>query len=138
MNSRDALHVVTAMERALRPSFRSPPETERQVQDAASVILSAIGLAFHRDKEVAAVGPRAFRPDFTVPDLVLAIEVKLAKPGHEASAIQEELSADIAAYRTRWSHFLAIIYDVGVISDPHGFYTANMTHFGVSALIIKH
>jgi len=82
---RQAFELEGALERALRPHFRSgPPSTEREVQDAVEDILHALGISFHREKETAPVGPRASRPDFTVPDLELAIDVKLAKPGHGA------------------------------------------------------
>ena len=101
-------------------------------------IFNALGVVYVREKGVAPIGPRAFHPDFTVPDLDLAIEVKLATASHRASAIQEEIAADISAYRTKWRHLLIIIYDNGVITDPYQMRRDNMKYFGVSVIIVKH
>lgn len=137
--SKEAFDIEGGIERALRPTFRSfPPKREREVQDAVENILNALGVDFGREKEAAPVGPKAFKPDFTVPDLDLAIEIKLAKENHGAAKIQEELSADIAGYGTKWKRLLVVIYDVGVIQDPLQMRRENMKHFGVSVLIIKH
>lgn len=134
----EIIDIESALERALRPSFKkSAPTSEREVQDSVETILQALGVNPRREDERAPVGPKSFIPDFTVPDLKLAIEVKLAKDNHGSSKIQDELSADIAAYSTQWDHLLAIIYDLGVIADPHTMRADNLKHFGVSVLIIK-
>jgi hypothetical protein len=139
IRQREAIDIEAAIERALRPTFfSSPPSSEREVQNAVETILNALGIVFVREKEAAPVGPRAFHPDFTVRDIELAIEVKLASPTHNASAIQEEIAADISAYRTKWRHLLFIIYDNGVITDPYQMRRANMQHFGISVVIVKH
>lgn len=138
LNSRDALDIASSIERALRPSFSAPPTREKEVQDVVATILRSLGVNFHREKETAPVGPKSFVPDFTVPNLNLAIETKLASPNHPASAVQEELTADIAAYRTRWKHLLVVVYDLGVISDPHRLRDENMKHFGITVIVVKH
>ena len=136
---KEAIDIEAAIERALRPTFfSSPPSSERDVQNAVETILNALGIVFVREKEAAPVGPRAFHPDFTVQDIELAIEVKLASLTHSASTIQEEIAADISAYRTKWRHLLFIVYDNGVITDPYQMRRANMQHFGVSVVIVKH
>jgi len=139
LNPREAIDIESAIERALRPSFRSgPPNSEKEVQDAIENILRALGVEFTRDKEVAPVGGKAFRPDFVVISLDLAIEIKLAKSGHGAAEIQEEMTADIGACRTRWRHFMVVIYDLGVIPDPYHLRTSNLKLFGVSVVVVKH
>jgi len=84
------------------------------------------------------VGAKGFRPDFIVERLELALEVKLAKPGHDAAMIQEEIAADISAYRTKWKQLLFVIYDIGVIADPYRIRQSNIALFGVSVVVIKH
>jgi len=139
LNRRETIDIESAIERALRPAFRNgPPTNEKDVQDAIEDILNAIGIKFTRDREVAPIGPKAFKPDFIVEDLDLAIEVKLARDSHPAAAIQDELNADISAYRTKWKRLLVIIYDLGVIDDPYKMRKDNMQYFGVSVIIIKH
>ena len=139
LESPETIDIEAAFERALRPSFRSSaPSSEREVQDAVENILNSIGIEFVREREAAPVGPRAFHPDFTVSSLELAIEVKLASKTHGASAIQEEITADISAYRTKWKRLLVVIYDNGVIVDPYQMRRENMKHFGVAVVIVKH
>jgi len=134
-----ALDLETAVERSLRPSFRrGPPENEREVQDAVQDILNALGIEHVRDKEVATVGIRSSRPDFTVESLDLALEVKLATPSHLEAAIQEEINADVSAYGTKWTHLLFVVYDLGVVDDPYRMRQDNLKHFGVSLVVVKH
>lgn len=135
----EALDALAAIERALRPAFRNgPPAVERDVQDAIETILQAAGVRYTREQETAPVGPRAFTPDFVLTDLDTALEVKLATPKHGASDIQEELAADIAAYPTKWKRCMFVIYDLSTITDPDALRRANMDHFGVTVLIVKH
>jgi hypothetical protein len=139
LNHKEAIDIESAVERALRPAFRNePPTNEKDVQDAVEDILNALGIKFTRDREVAPIGPKAFKPDFIIKDLDLAIEVKLARESHPATAIQDELNADISAYRTKWKRLLVIVYDLGVIDDPYKMRKDNMQYFGVSVIIIKH
>lgn len=136
---KEAIDIEAAIERTLRPSFRAgPPNSERDVQDAVEDILRALGVGFTRDKEVTSVGVKAFRPDFIVTSLDLAIEIKFAKHGHGAALIQDEIAADITGYKTKWRHLLVVIYDLGVIDDPHQMRASNLNLFGVSVIVIKH
>lgn len=138
-DGRDALDLENAIERSLRPSFRSaPPGSEKDVQDAVENILNAVGVLFVRDKDVVVTGPRASRPDFTFEGLDLALEVKLAKEGHSASKIQEEINADITAYKQRWRRLLFVVYDLGIIDDPVRLVRENQRLFGVTVVVIKH
>jgi hypothetical protein len=139
LSPKESIDIEAAIERTLRPSFRSaPPASERDVQDAVENILRALGVDFTRDRDVTPVGPKAFRPDFVVTSLDLAIEIKLAKPGHGPALIQEEVAADITGYKTKWRHLLVVIYDLGVIDDPHTMRVSNLKLFGVSVIVIKH
>ena len=139
LNKKESIDIESAIERSLRPSFRSvSPSNEKDVQDSVENILNALGIVFTREKDAAPVGARAFKPDFVLDSLHLAIEVKLAKKGHGASAIQEEIAADITAYRTRWKHLMFVVYDLGEIADPHQLRRENMRLFGVSVIVIKH
>ncbi len=138
-NEQEAIDIEAAIERSLRPSFRrQTPSLERDVQDALEVILNALGFKFKREKESTAVGGKSFKPDFTLEDIDLALEVKLARQGHGAAEIQEEIAADIAAYRTKWKRILFVIYDLGVMDDPYRFRVENMKAFGVNVIIVKH
>jgi hypothetical protein len=139
ISSRKTIDLLGAIERSLRPFFGSnAPTREIQVQDAIEVVLNSLGIRYSRDKETAAVGPRGFRPDFSLTEEETALEVKLTKEGHGASAVQEEISADIAGYSTCWSRLIVVIYDVGAIANPKEMERENMKHFGVTVLVVKH
>jgi hypothetical protein len=80
ISHRESIDISSAIERSLRPAFRSaPPATEREVQDQLEIILNAIRVPFTREQDTAPVGARAFKPDFVIEELALAVEVKLAK-----------------------------------------------------------
>lgn len=139
LNPKEAIDIESSIERALRPAFRdTPPKLEKEVQDAIENILNALGVQFTRDREVTSVAGKAFKPDFIVQQIDLAIEVKLAKTGHGVAQIQEEINADISAYKTKWKNLLFVIYDLGVINDPYKFQTENIKLFGISVRVIKH
>jgi len=136
---RETIDVVDAIERALRPRFKDgPPGNEDAVQDAVEGILDAIGVRYTRDKETIVAGARATKPDFVLTDLDSALEVKFARGRHGGSEVQEEIHADITAYRTRWKHLIFVIYDCGVIADPHAMVRENQRLFGVRLVIVKH
>ena len=139
LGSSGPFDVETAIERALRLAFKSgPPKNEKAVQDQIEVILASAGVEFTREQETAPVGPRAFKPDFALTPMDLALEVKFTNDKHSASDAQEEISADIAAFKTKWSRLLVVVYDLGAIDDPQRMRNDNMKHFGVSVLIVKH
>jgi hypothetical protein len=134
----DALDIEGAVIRALRPSFKDPPTGEKEVQDAVANILRAVGVEFTREQDTAPVGPHAFKPDFVVGSMDLAIEVKWLGPKTSVSDIQEQLAADVVGYRTRWKRLLVVVYDLGRISDPEHFKRENMKRFGVAVVVVKH
>ncbi|HAG83136.1 MAG TPA: hypothetical protein DCL61_18720 [Cyanobacteria bacterium UBA12227] len=136
---KEVIDIESGIERALRPAFRANrPNSEKAVQDAIENILNALGVSFVRDREVAHVGGKAFKPDFTVGELDLALEVKLATESHGVSKIQEEIAADISAYRTKWRYLIFVIYDLGVIDDPYQLRREHIKLFGVPVVIVKH
>jgi hypothetical protein len=139
LRGQEALDIMTAINRALRPSFKLKPTSEKEVQDAVENILRAIGIDYHREKERAALGPTTFIPDFTIPSIELALEVKFATETLGAAKIQHEMAEDIAGYSVKWKRLLFVVYDGdGVIADPDQLRRANEATFGVSVLIVKH
>ena len=139
LNSKAAIDIETAIERALRPAFRDvQPKSEKEVQDAIENILNALGVEFTRERDVTSVVEKYYKPDFVIESLDLAIEIKLANVGNGVAKIQEDLNADISGYRTKWKNLLFVIYDLGVITDPYKFQADNIKLFGISVRVIKH
>jgi len=139
LSSTVAIDIESAIERSLRPRFRDiQPSLEKEVQDAIENILVTLGIDYTREREVTSVGGKAFKPDFIIGEIDLAIEIKLAKSGHGIAKIQEEINADISAYKTKWRNLMFVIYDLGVIHDPYQFRKDNINLFGISVVIVKH
>lgn len=134
----DRACVRAALKRALRPAFKSGvPKDEKEVQDAVEQILTTLGVTYHREKERHPVGATTFIPDFTLPVLSVAIEVKVTRPGRGEAVIQRELVQDSAGYGS-WSYILAVVYDTAsIIDDPARMEDASQ-EIGVDLLIVKH
>ena len=137
--TKDALDLEGAIERALRPSFRkAPPKDEYEVQDAVQNILNALGIQHTRDTEVAPVGGKSFKPDFVLEEWDMALEVKYTRGSTGPALIQEQMAADVAAYNTKWSKSLFVVYDNGTIADPYQFRLDNMRKLQTAVVIVKH
>jgi hypothetical protein len=135
----DTLSLRGALERAVRPFFgREAPVSEKALRDVVEVVLNALAVRFSREKEGVVVGQRTFIPDFVLPDSDLAVEVKYCRESTTAKQVREEIAADFGAYRTRWKHALALVYDCGQIQDGAAFARDAALHFGASIVIVRH
>jgi hypothetical protein len=126
----------------LRRAVFEVPAQEREVQNAVEQLLIGRGLTkgLDYDREVGRVkvSIKEVVPDFVLPKLSLAIEVKLAKTDAKAKAIVDEINADIQAYGRRYSHILFIVYDLGTIRDALEFTRDLESVDGVEVIIVKH
>lgn len=96
------------------------------------------GLDYDRETGRVKVSIKEVVPDFILPKLSLAIEVKLAKTDSQAKAIVDEINADIQAYGRAYSHLLFIVYDLGTIRDTLEFTRDLESVGGVEAIVVKH
>ncbi len=137
--SNDALDLEAAIERAIRPTFREgPPQDEKAVQDAVQNTLNALGILHSREREAVSIGGKSFKPDFIIEALDMAVEVKYARGNRGPADLQEEMAADVAAYSTRWTRILFVVYDNGTIADPYQFRIDNIRKLQTSVVIVKH
>ena len=67
----------------------------------------------------------------------MCIEVKLLKEGRRSKVI-EEISADITAYKKKYSRILFIVYDLGAIQNEKEFISDINAQSGVKVVIVKH
>ncbi|MBM9832277.1 hypothetical protein IAG15_14055, partial [Enterococcus faecalis] len=81
---------------------------------------------------------REYIPDFIIPKLNLAIEIKLLR-NRKKSQVIEEVNADITAYSKHYTKQLYIIYDLGEIRDEMEF-KRDIEDSGenIKVIIIKH
>lgn len=126
----------------LRKAIFDIPIQEREVQNAVEQLLIGRGLTkgldYDREAGRVKVSIKEVVPDFVLPKLSLAIEVKLAKTDTKAKAIVDEINADIQSYSRAYSHLLFIVYDLGTIRDTLEFTRDLEAVTGVEVIVVKH
>jgi len=126
----------------LRRAIFDLPVQEREVQNAIEQLLIGRGLTkgLDYDREVGRVkvSIKEVVPDFVMPKLSLAIEVKLAKTETKSKAIVDEINADIQAYGRSYAHVLFVVYDLGTIRDTVEFTRDLESVVGVEVIVVKH
>ena len=126
----------------LRSAIFRAPDLEREVQDAVEQLLIGRGMQKGQDydREVGRVKVSAKEvvPDFIVPPLSLAIEVKLVKTHARVREVVDEINADIASYSKGYRQLLFLVYDLGHIRDEVEFRHDLEKAGNVDVLVIKH
>lgn len=126
----------------LRSAVMDPPEKELQVQDAIEALLIGRGLqkGIDYDREVGRVKVSAKEvvPDFILPPLQLALEVKLVKTRAKIREVIDEINADIAAYSKAYRTLVFVVYDLGQIQDETEFKQDLEDPGNVSVIVVKH
>ena len=127
----------------LRRAVFKTPDIEREIQDVLETLLVGRGLTrgvdYNREQGRVAVSIKEVVPDFIIPRLSLAIEVKLSKDRVRSKEIVDEINADIQAYGKKYDALLFLVYDVGSIQDEAAFklgleHTENRIHL----VVVKH
>lgn len=140
---KDRIHSLTDFFQAnLRRAMIAKPENETDVQDVVEQLLIGRGLTkgvdYDREKGRVKVSIKEVVPDFNLPKLGLAIEVKLSKDKSKSKAIVDEINADIMSYGKEYSSILFIVYDLSSIRDEVEFKSDLEVVEGVSVIVVKH
>ena len=127
----------------LRRAVFNTPTTEREIQDTVEQLLIGRGLVkgvdYDRETGRIKVSIKEVVPDFIMPRLSLAIEVKLSPTKKKSKTIVDEINADIQSYGKKYASMLFIIYDRGAIQDESEFKHGIETKDGyIQVVIIKH
>lgn len=126
----------------LRRVLFSEPEREVEVQNAVEQLLIGRGLVkgvgYDRETGRVKVSIKEATPDFILPKLGMALEVKLSKDKTKSKAIVDEINADIMAYGRKYASILFVVYDLGSIRDEVEFKRDLEVADGVSIIIVKH
>lgn len=126
----------------LRTIIFQQPTLEKEVQNSIETLFvgknMVKGIDYDRETGKFEFSGKEYIPDFIIPKLEVAIEVKLLKEG-KRSRIIDEINADIVAYSTHYRRLLFIVYDLGVIRDETEF-VRDIENSGeaIKVLIIKH
>jgi REase_DpnII-MboI len=131
------IKVINLAGTKLRTIIRSTPSNEKGVQDAFEGLLVGADLPYSREADRIEYSSKSYVPDFTMPQLDLAIEVKLCKESDREKAIIGEINDDILAYQTKYGNILFIVYDVGQIRDVERFTASFELHQNVVVRVVK-
>ena len=126
----------------LRPAMLEQPDNEKDVQDTVERLLIGRGLqkgqGYDRETGRVKVSSKETIPDFVLPPLDEAVEVKLVKDRRRIGAVIDEINADIAAYSKTYVHLLFIVYDLGQIQDEIEFRHDLEINANVQVIVVKH
>jgi hypothetical protein len=126
----------------LRKAVFDPPDREVEIQNAVEQLLIGRGMVkgvdYDRETGRVKVSIKECVPDFVLPKLSFAIEVKLAKTETKAKAIVDEINADIQAYGREYERLLFIVYDLGTIRDTGEFTRGLEVTGGTEVIVVKH
>lgn len=132
------LKVINLAERRLRKVIKRKPERESEVQDAFEALLVGADIPYSRESQRIEYSSKTYTPDFTVPKIDLAVELKLcSKEGREKEMIAE-INDDILAYQTKYGNLLFVVYDLGFIRDVDRFASSIEENENVIVRIVKH
>ncbi len=132
------LKVLHLAEHQLRKVIRTPPEKERQVQDAFESLLIGAEIPYGREVDSIEYSSKTYTPDFSITKISLAIEVKLCSRAEREKELPEEINDDILAYQTKYQNLLFVIYDLGYIRDVDRFCGSFEEHENVTIKVVKH
>ncbi|MBL9089212.1 MAG: hypothetical protein JNM10_18885 [Planctomycetia bacterium] len=126
----------------VRRAMHDAPKAEVHVQDAVETLLIGRGYAKGQDYDREAGRVRSSGkdsiPDFIMPRLGVALEVKLVDDVRRARAVVDEINADIRAYGKSYQLLIFLVYDIGSIRDEAEFRRDFESQEGVHVLVVKH
>jgi hypothetical protein len=125
----------------LRRATLTRPEREKEVQDTIEQLFIGRGMekGLDYDREVGRVKVSAKEviPDFVLPLLDTAIEVKLLKEPTGIGRVIDEINADIQAYSKDYKTIVFVVYDLGVLRDEVEFRRDLESTDGIKVIVIK-
>ncbi|MGT2801612.1 hypothetical protein [Streptococcus henryi] len=125
----------------LRKTIHEKPLKEKEIQNAIENLFLgknwSKGIDYDRETGKFNFSGREYVPDFIIPNINLAIEVKLLREGKKSKII-EEINADITAYSKNYSKLLFIIYDLGEIRDELELRRDLEVKDDIKVIVVKH
>ena len=132
------LSVLNLAEHQLRKVIREKPDNERQVQDAFENLLIGATIPYGREVDRIEYSSKTYTPDFSLPKINSAVELKLCSRSEREKELPEEINDDILAYQTKYQNLLFVVYDLGYIRDKERFCGSFEKHDNVTVRVVKH
>lgn len=132
------IKVINLAEHSLRKATHNQPQNEREVQDTFENLLLGAEISYSRENDRIEYSSKTYTPDFTVPKIELAIEIKFCNRDGREKEIIAEINDDILAYQTKYGNLLFVIYDLGFIRDVERFAVEFESQQNVVVRVVKH
>lgn len=132
------MRVVNLLEKKLRKVIREPPGREKDIQDGLEALLIGADLIYSREADTIEYSSKTYVPDFTLPRLDLALEVKFCSRDDREKELIAQINDDILAYQTKYGNLIFVVYDLGFIRDVERFAAAFEVNDNVLVRVIKH
>ena len=132
------LRVLHLAEHQLRKVIRTQPAKESQVQDAFENLLIGADIPYGRGVNSIEYSSKTYIPDFSLPKINLAVEVKLCNRDGREKEMIAEINDDILAYQTKYQNLLFVVYDLGYIRDKDRFSMSFEKYENVTIRVVKH
>lgn len=134
----ELVKLLNAIDLKLRKLFREKPKDEKDVQDTFENLLIGIDVEYSREADSIEYSSKTYVPDFTMPKLNTAVEIKLCPTEKREKELIAEINDDILAYKQKYGNLIFVIYDLGHIRDTEKFKRHFEQEQGVLVKIIKH
>lgn len=132
------LKVLHLAEHQLRKVLRTQPTKESEVQDAFENLLIGAVIPYGREVDSIEYSSKTYKPDFSLPKINLAVEIKLCNRSEREKELPEEINDDILAYQSKYPNLIFIVYDLGYIRDKDKFCGSFEEHENVTIRVVKH
>jgi hypothetical protein len=132
------LKVLNLAEHKLRKVIIDRPEREKQIQDAFESLLIGADISYGREVDSIEYSSKTYKPDFSLPEINLAVEFKLCGQEQREKELPKEINDDILAYKTKYQNLIFIIYDLGHIRDKDRFSGSFEKYENVMVRVVKH
>lgn len=130
------IKILKLGETKLRKLMRIEPTLEKEIQDKYEDLLTGADINYSREYPHIIYSTKQYIPDFSFAEFDLAVELKLCKGDEKKLIVQ--LNDDIAAYKTKFTNIIFIIYDLGSIRDVDLFKGSFEKQENVFVQVIKH
>ena len=137
--SSNIVRILSIIENQLRKTIHSMPAGEKEIQNNVENLFLGAGLdqEFSREKYGIEYSSKTYIPDFIFNKLDTVLEIKFCKTERRLKEIISEINDDIAAYKTKYTNLIFVIYDIGVIRDQDEFRNSLEANENVIVRIIK-
>jgi hypothetical protein len=139
---RQVVGIADFLQANLRRATLAKPEKEKNVQDTVEQLFIGRGMekGLDYDREVGRVkySSKEFIPDFVLPLLDTAIEVKLLRDPNGVGNVIDEVNADIQAYSKDYKTIVVVVYDLGSLRDEIEFRRDLESADNVKVVVLKH